>query len=52
MELRVATKYSHIKKLLPKQIHSNMSDTLGDNAPSNSVVTKWWVAFKHNRSNI
>jgi histone-lysine N-methyltransferase SETMAR len=48
-ELRAVIKYLHLKKMSPKEIHEDMVNTLGDSAPSYSMVKKWSAEFTRGR---
>ena len=39
-------RYLQKKGLAPKQIHADVVDTLGDDAPALSIVKKWAAEFK------
>ena len=51
-ELRAVIKYSNLKKLPPKKMYDDMVNTLGDSAPSYTMVKKWEAEFKRGRQSI
>lgn len=48
-EYRAVIKYLHLKKLTPKEIHDDMTQTLGATCPSYSTVKQWCADFKRGR---
>ena len=46
---RAYIRYLSLKGLTPKEIHEDMVVTLGENAPSYSLVKKWDAEFKRGR---
>lgn len=48
-ECRAVIKYLSLKKYTPKEIHEDMSQTLGDSAPSYSTIKHWCAEFKRGR---
>ena len=51
-ELRAVIKYFNLKKLPPKKMYDDMVNTLGDSAPSYTMVKKWEAEFKRGRQYI
>ena len=51
-ELRGVIKYFNLKKLTRKEIYDDMMNTLGDYAPSYTMVKKWAAEFKRGRESI
>ena len=49
---RGVIKYLQKKGLIPKDIHTDMVDTLGDDAPALSTVKKWAAEFKRGRESL
>ena len=45
-------KYLQKKELAPKNIHTDMTATLGDDAPALSTVKKWAAEFKRGRESL
>ena len=45
-------RYLGLKGKTPKQVNQNMEATLGEDAPSNSMVKKWAGKFKRGRENM
>ncbi len=44
--LRAVIRYLGLKRLSPKEVHEDMVATLGEGAPSYSMVQKWAAEFK------
>lgn len=49
VEKRAVIKYFHIKGYSPQEIHAEMVDTLGEDAPSYSMVKRWCAEFSRGR---
>jgi len=49
---RGVIKYLHKKGLNPQDIHADMVDTVGDDAPALSTVYKWTAEFKRGRESL
>lgn len=49
-ELRAVIKYLRIKGLPRKAVHEELVTTLGEDAPSYSMVKKWYAEFAHGRT--
>ena len=47
MEIRAVIKYMHLKGLSPIEIHDDMVQTLGEDAPSYFTVENWYANFRH-----
>ncbi|XP_041354235.1 protein GVQW3-like [Gigantopelta aegis] len=45
-------RYLGLNGLTPKEIHEDMVVTLGEDAPSYSMVKKWAAEFKHGRKSL
>lgn len=52
IEQRAVIKYLFKKGLTPKNIHNDMTETLGESAPSYTTVKKWVAEFKRGRESI
>ena len=50
--LRAVIRYLGLKNLSPKDIHEDMVATLGEHAPSYSMVKKWAAEFKRGRESL
>ena len=50
--LRAVIRYLGLKNLSPKEIHEDMTATLGEDAPSYSMVKKWAAEFKRGRQSL
>jgi histone-lysine N-methyltransferase SETMAR len=50
--LRAIIRYLGLKNLSPRNIHDDMVATLGDQAPSYSMVKKWAAEFKRGRQSL
>lgn len=48
-EKRSVIKYLHLKGLSPQQIYLDMSEVLGDDAPSQATVYRWVAEFRRGR---
>jgi len=48
-ELRAVIKFFYLKRLTPKEIITEITQVLGDNAVSYSTVKKWLAEFKGGR---
>ena len=48
-EIRAVIKYLFLKNLSPKEIHTDMVETMNDHAPSYSTVKQWVGEFKRGR---
>lgn len=49
--LRAVSRYLTLKGLSPKEVHEDMVTTLGEAAPSDSMVERWVTEFKRAREN-
>src|SRR6476619_5411601 len=50
--VRAVIRYLGLKNLSPKEIHEDMTATLGEDAPSYSMVKKWAAEFKRGRQSL
>ena len=50
--LRAVIRYLGFKNLSPKDIYEDMVTTLGEGAPSYSMVKKWAAEFKRGRQSL
>ena len=50
--VREVIRYLDLKNLLPNDIHEHMVVTLGDHAPSYSMVKKWAASLKRGRQSL
>ncbi|XP_055911087.1 histone-lysine N-methyltransferase SETMAR-like [Eupeodes corollae] len=46
IEVRAVTKYLCLKKMSPKDIHSDLVDTLGNYAPPYAIIERWIKEFQ------
>ncbi|XP_040923305.1 chromobox protein homolog 1b isoform X1 [Toxotes jaculatrix] len=52
VSLRAIIRYLGLKGLSPKEVHEDMVATLGEGAPSYSMVKKWAAEFKRGRESL
>ncbi len=52
ISLRAVIRYLGLKGLSPKEVHEDMVETLGEGAPSYSMVKKWAAEFKRGRESL
>ena len=51
LEYRAVINYLQLKGMTPAEIHKDMTDTLGDHAPSYATVKRWINEFKRGKDN-
>ena len=49
---RAVIQYLHKKGLAPKDIHTDMVATLGEDAPSYATIKRWVAEFKRGRQSL
>ena len=50
--MRAVIKYLHLKGMSTREIHEDMMQTLGKEAPSHTTVKKWVADFKRGKEDV